>query len=52
MIRWNDVVPAGWGDLWLAEGFATYLTTVVYEQMDGEEVEGLSAAEQFYALAS
>ena len=34
----NDVVPADWRDLWLAEGFATYLTTVVYEQMDGEEV--------------
>lgn len=34
----NDVVPAGWEDLWLAEGFATYLTTVVYEQMDGPEV--------------
>ena len=34
----NDVVPADWRDLWLAEGFATYLTTVVYEQMDGPEV--------------
>jgi len=34
----NDVVPADWRDLWLAEGFATYLTTVVYEQMDGWEV--------------
>ena len=34
----NDVVPADWRDLWLAEGFATYLTTVVYEQMDGREV--------------
>lgn len=34
----NDVVPADWKDLWLAEGFATYLTTVVYEQLDGPEV--------------
>lgn len=34
----NDVVPADWADLWLAEGFATYLTTVVYERMDGPEV--------------
>ena len=34
----NDVVPAGWEDLWLAEGFATYLATVVYERMDGMEV--------------
>jgi aminopeptidase N len=31
----NDVVPADWRDLWLAEGFATYLTTVVYERLDG-----------------
>ncbi len=34
----NDVVPADWADLWLAEGFATYLATVVYERMDGPEV--------------
>lgn len=33
----NDVVPADWRDLWLAEGFATYLTTVVYEKLDGAE---------------
>jgi aminopeptidase N len=33
----NDVVPADWADLWLAEGFATYLTTVVYERLDGAE---------------
>jgi len=33
----NDVVPADWRDLWLAEGFATYLTTVVYERLDGPE---------------
>jgi aminopeptidase N len=32
----NDVVPADWRDLWLAEGFATYLTTVVYERLGGE----------------
>src|SRR5690606_35357727 len=33
----NDVVPADWRHLWLAEGFATYLTTVVYERLDGED---------------
>ena len=34
----NDVVPADWRDLWLAEGFATYLTTLVYEKLDGPDV--------------
>ena len=33
----NDVVPADWRELWLSEGFATYLTTVVYERLDGPE---------------
>src|SRR5690606_28974511 len=33
----NDVVPADWSELWLSEGFATYLTTVVYERLDGAE---------------
>src|SRR5690606_7007194 len=33
----NDVAPADWRELWLAEGFATYLTTVVYERLDGAE---------------
>ena len=33
----NDVVPNDWSELWLAEGFATYLTTVVYERLDGPE---------------
>ncbi|NNF57760.1 MAG: M1 family peptidase, partial [Rhodothermaceae bacterium] len=33
----NDVVPNDWSGLWLAEGFATYLTTVVYERLDGAE---------------
>ncbi len=34
----NDVVPSDWAHLWLAEGFATYLTTVVYERLDGPVV--------------
>ncbi|HYE96988.1 MAG TPA: M1 family aminopeptidase [Rubricoccaceae bacterium] len=34
----NDVVPADWRELWLAEGFATYLSTVVYERLDGPEI--------------
>ncbi|MEL6615727.1 MAG: M1 family aminopeptidase [Bacteroidota bacterium] len=33
----NDVVPADWRHLWLAEGPATYLTAVVYERLDGQE---------------
>lgn len=33
----NDVVPAGWRHLWLAEGPATYLTAVLYERLDGPE---------------
>jgi len=31
----NRVVPADWRDLWIAEGAATYLTTVLYERLDG-----------------
>ena len=31
----NDVVPADWRHLWLAEGPATYLTAVLYERLDG-----------------
>jgi len=31
----NRFGPADWRDLWLAEGAATYLTTVVYERLDG-----------------
>lgn len=34
----NDVVPADWRDLWLSEGFATYLTIIVIERMDGKDV--------------
>ena len=33
----NDVVPAGWRHLWLAEGPATYLTTEVYGRLDGPD---------------
>lgn len=33
----NDLVPADWRDLWLAEGFATYLTTEVYARLDGRD---------------
>lgn len=32
----NDVVPADWRHLWLAEGPATYLSAVVYERLDGQ----------------
>ncbi|WP_420455225.1 M1 family aminopeptidase [Rubrivirga sp.] len=31
----NAVVPASWRDLWLSEGAATYLTTEVYQRLDG-----------------
>ncbi len=31
----NRVVLAGWRDLWLSEGTATYLTTLFYEHADG-----------------
>src|SRR5690606_35762061 len=31
----NRVVVAGWPDLWISEGFATYLTTLFYEHADG-----------------
>ncbi|MEM1055099.1 MAG: M1 family aminopeptidase [Bacteroidota bacterium] len=31
----NDVVPADWRDLWLAEGPATYLTAETYRRLDG-----------------
>ncbi|SHK72941.1 M1 family metallopeptidase [Rhodothermus profundi] len=34
----NRVSIAGWRDLWLAEGMATYLTTLFYEDFDGLEV--------------
>jgi aminopeptidase N len=34
----NRLGPADWRDLWLAEGAATYLTTVVYERLDGPDV--------------
>ncbi|MDX1438720.1 MAG: M1 family metallopeptidase [Rubricoccaceae bacterium] len=33
----NDVVPADWRDLWLSEGMATYLTTVVFGLVVGGE---------------
>ena len=33
----NDVVPASWRHLWLAEGPATYLTTEVYRRLDGPD---------------
>jgi aminopeptidase N len=33
----NRFVPADWRDLWLAEGAATYLSTVLYERLDGAE---------------
>ena len=33
----NDVVPAGWADLWLSEGPATYLTTEAYRRLDGDD---------------
>lgn len=31
----THVVIAGWRDLWLSEGMATYLTTLFYEHTDG-----------------
>jgi aminopeptidase N len=31
----NRMLPADWRDLWLAEGAATYLSTVLYERLDG-----------------
>ncbi|ACY47291.1 M1 family metallopeptidase [Rhodothermus marinus] len=34
----NRVSIAGWRDLWLSEGTATYLTTMFYEAYDGFEV--------------
>jgi len=34
----NRVTIAGWRDLWLSEGIATYLTTLFYEAYDGFEV--------------
>ncbi len=33
----NDVVPADWRHLWLAEGPATYFTAVLYERLDGRD---------------
>lgn len=33
----NRVSIAGWRDLWLSEGTATYLTTLFYEAFDGPE---------------
>jgi aminopeptidase N len=33
----NRVVIAGWQDLWISEGMATYLTTLFYEHTDGQE---------------
>ena len=33
----NAVVPADWRDLWIAEGAATYLTTEVYDRLDGPD---------------
>lgn len=33
----NDVVPADWIDLWLAEGPATYLTADLYARLDGPD---------------
>jgi aminopeptidase N len=55
----NRFGPADWRDLWLAEGAATYLTTVVYERLDGPaaarrrrvEMARLSAEDAGRALA-
>ncbi len=33
----NDVTIADWRDLWISEGITTYLTTLFYEDADGEE---------------
>lgn len=33
----NDLTIADWTDLWISEGISTYLTTLFYEEMDGEE---------------
>ena len=43
----NAVVPADWRDLWLSEGAATYLTTEVYQRLDG-----LEAGRRFRTLMS
>lgn len=33
----DDVVPSDWRHLWLAEGPATYLTTLVARELDGDD---------------
>ncbi|WP_412060458.1 M1 family aminopeptidase [Rubrivirga sp. IMCC45206] len=33
----NAVVPADWRDLWIAEGAATFLTTALYDTLDGRD---------------
>ena len=33
----NDIVPADWRDLWLAEGAATYFTAEAYRKLDGDD---------------
>ena len=43
----DRVVVAGWRDLWLSEGFATYLTTLFYEHADGVE----DARQRWVAMA-
>ncbi len=44
----NDVVIADWNELWLSEGFATYLTTLFYEHIDGSD----AARQRWVEMAS